>query len=294
MALKEGLEAILNFGIFPAGAGLLKGQRYPAGSLVVWDLAEIPATGNREWAEVRRVLNMEDWNRWDGKEERLYPGLPTSPFASFWERESGGWTLLTTQVRHSDGRRPDADALDSYRQHLLDTIDEWFAWVVAVQAAAQIGKQADRLRANLDRERMGPLRFLRVGSLEPLVDSLQRCQYHLSRLKQATSPDEQRYVHFPEMVEGELMVQRRKPTTKPGSSDQAASYTPTTFGDALSSWIIAVIEAGLQEVRLSLERATTLMQLRTNAAMRAWTVALAILTAAVLVLTVIAVTSQHR
>jgi hypothetical protein len=55
-----------------------------------------------------------------------------------------------------------------------------------------------------------------------------------------------------------------------------------------------VIESGLEDTRLSLGRASTLVQLRTNAAMRVWTIILAVLTAAVVGLTVAVVVIASR
>ncbi len=284
--LRRNIEGMLNFGIFPADVGLLGSRRYPAGSLVVWDIAALPDDDNQQWRDVCRVLEMESWNGWDGKHERLYPGLPIGDIGSFWARESGGWSLLTAEANHPDGKNALEDSLHALRHELRLGIGEWFSWIVALQAAAQIGNEALVLRASLDRERKGALRFLRVGALGRLVDSLQECQYRLSRLKQATSPRERRYVQFPELVEGNLIARRRQPNGSPTKPDGAGSAVPPpaakrSFADAVSSWIEMVIETGLQETSLSLERAATLVQLRTNAAMLWLTILIAVLTAAV-------------
>jgi hypothetical protein len=177
----------------------------------------------------------------------------------------------------------------------------WFSWIAALQAALEIAKQADRLRASLDGERKGQFRFLRVRTLEPLVDSLQECLYRLSRLQQAFI-GEKRYMEFPKMVEHDLIAERRRQQASTKDVTSPDTTTPPdevnrSFGDALASWIQAAIENGLQETRLSLDRASTLVQLRTNAAMRAWTIVLVALTLAVVVLTaavvVIALRTAH-
>ncbi|MDQ6876780.1 MAG: hypothetical protein M3082_03615 [Candidatus Dormibacteraeota bacterium] len=295
IALRRGLERMLEFGIFPAGTGLLQGRRYPAGSMVIWDVPALPNEADQHWRDVQRVLEVDDWNRWDGEKERLYRGLPIGHIGSFWDRQTGGWSLLTTRA----GGGGNEDVVHSVRYELMHFVGEWFSWPVALQAAAQVSQEADRLRASLDRERSGAFRFLRVGTLEPIVDSLQKCDYHLSRLKQATSPLEKRYVNFPKLVEGGPIVEMRRSRSAGKDSaiatEAASAERPrTTFADALSSWIEGVIENGLQDARLSLGRASTLVQLRTNAAMRAWTIILVLLTAAVVGLTVAVVLIASR
>jgi hypothetical protein len=289
-ALRRGLEGMLEFGMFPANAGLLGRRRYPVGSMAVWDVASLPDENDEHWRTLRRVLEMQDWHRWDGAQERLYAGMPIGDIGSLWDRQSGGWSLLTAEANHPNGKSAEKESLRSLRHELQLGIGEWFSWIVALQAAAEIGKQADRLRASLDRERKGAFRFLRVRTLEPLVDSLQECQYRLSRLKQATSVAERRYTQFPKMVERDVIAERRRQdaSTKETSgprSDAPPEAVTRTFGDALASWIETTIETALQETRLSLDRASTLVQLRTNAAMRAWTIILVALTLAVVVLT---------
>jgi hypothetical protein len=208
---------------------------------------------------------------------------------SFWTRESGGWSLLTAGANHPDGKHAEDESVHALRHDLRMGIREWFSWIVALQAAAQIGNDALLLRANLDRERKGPLRLLRVGTLGRLVDSLQECQYRLSRLEQATSPKERRYVHFPEMVESNPITRRHLPNASPTKPDGASDSAPSpaasrNLGDAVSSWIEAVIGNGLQETKLSLDRAATLVQLRTNAVMLWLTIIIAVLTAAVVLI----------
>jgi hypothetical protein len=290
-ALRQGLEGMLEFGIFPPNAGLLRDRRYPAASLVVLDVAALPDEGNEDWRTLRRVLEVQHWHRWDGTQERLYAGLPVGDIGSFWDRQSGGWSLLTAAANHPDGKSAAKESLHALRHDLWLGIGVWFSWIAALQAAVEIGKQADQLRASLDRERKGAFRFLRVRTLEPLVDSLQECLYRLSRLQQA-SIEERRYIEFPKMLE------HRQPASKENATGPGTATPPNrSFGDALASWIQTAIETGLQGTRLSLDRASTLVQLRTNAAMRAWTIVLVALTLAVVFLTaavvVIALRTAH-
>jgi hypothetical protein len=295
IALRQSLELMLGFGIFPTGAGLLQRRRYPGGSMVIWDVPTLPNEKDQHWRDIQRVLEVDDWHRWDGEKERLCRGLPIGHIGSFWDRQTGGWTLLTNRA----GSAASEDVVDSARYELMHFVNEWFSWPVALEAAVQVGQEADRLRASLDRERSGAFRFLRAGPLEPIVDSLQKCEYHLSRLKQAASPLEKRYINFPKFVEGGPIVEMRRSRTADNDSASAtepASAEPprTTFGDALSSWIEGVIDDGLQNTRLSLGRASTLVQLRTNAAMRVWTIVLVLLTSSVVGLTVAVVLIASR
>ena len=289
---------MLSFGIFRTPACFVAGV-IPSGPLSCGTLRLSLTRTIKTGAAFVACLRWKTGTDGDGTQERLYAGLPIGDMGSFWDRESGGWSLLTAAAKHSNGKSPDEEPLHALRHDLWLGMGVWFSWIVALQAAVEIGKQADRLRASLDRERKGAFRFLRVRTLEPLVDSLQECQYHLSRLKQATSPGERRYMEFPKMVEHDLTAERRRQHTSkkepPGpGTDAPPDEVTRSFGEALASWIQATIEAGLQETRLSLDRASTLVQLRTNAAMRVWTIALTVLTAAVVALTVAVVVITSR
>jgi len=122
-----------------------------------------------------------------------------------------------------------------------------------------------------------------------MVERLHFCQYRLERLRQAARLDNERraFREFPVLVfKSGRERQDRSPQTIGGrirksllGRDQSSTEPAQHLRNGAIDWLERLTKAGLQETRLSLDRARLLAQVRSTNVLLFWSAFVALLTA---------------
>lgn len=268
--------------IMPTNAGLLADSRYPSGAMAAWIVSDFADTNSTHWHDIARMLGTDDFRYWQGNGLRLYRGLPTAGWDDIWDPDDDGYTLFAAEKAWPGSPDTgDGSPEDQILFHLDNDLPSWYGWLALGQIALAIDARIGRLRANLDRSRRGVWGYLGFRSLESLAEDLHRCQYRLQRLHQTVSDSFRRGVaqrEFPKLEEAGFVADSAKASGRP--------YTPSPFVDSVLSWLDELYKSALDEARLAVESAAALADFRTSGAVRLWTIVMAVLTAAVVILAI--------
>jgi hypothetical protein len=289
--LERRLREVADIDLLPARRGLLAGKRFPAGTLVVWTADNYPSDDDSTARDVTRVLGIETWGPWwEGDDRRLYPGIPGDPADP---HGPGGNSLVIVQPPISDADKAQFGSQEaSLRFNLELELHDWLPLLLLEEAALLLGDEAGRLRERLSRRASSRSRWLWSLWLGSLVGNLSDLQYRLGRLRQAVRMDGDRrgFQRFPMMV---MRAEWRRPSPEQPRLGVAARIVgwlrnaaaepkppalPYNLRQAAFERLDRLTREGLEEVRLSFDRARLLSDIRSTNVLLLLTAVLAILT----------------
>jgi len=269
--------------LLPPGSGLLGTKRYPFGTTVVW-IAEARPPDTQSWRQFAQVLGIEDWRWWADQGRRLYSGVPMA------DRETGGrggYSMLI--FRPTTSEAAEFGGVEAMVRHELELeLADWLPLLLLQEAALLITEQAGRLRETLNRRVTARLRALRFVRLSALVTRLDFCRYQLERVRQGAGLDtEVGFRQFPVLLLGSM---NRKPALRSrfsfflrisrlGRPDSDPKPAEIHLRSAAIDGLERLTKAGLHEVRLTLDRARLLAEVRSTNALLSLTAVVALLTA---------------
>ena len=280
--LEQHLRAMATLRLIPSRRGLLGKRRFSDGAIAVWSTDELPDREDESWRDVCRVLGFGDWFWWGDSDRRIYDGMPGRDRRFDSER---GRTMIFRGWRDVDPAMGTPERV--LRFSIEDELGDWFPLVLLNIIALRLGEQAGRLRQRLSR-RATALGWRSVIGPGYLVRELGELQYQLERIRQAADVDGGRreFGQFPLMLGSETPAIPITPATTSARRliewwrrKAAPPARPSNLRDAALGGVDRLTREGLHDVRLSLDRARLLADIRSSNGILGLTFALVLLAA---------------
>lgn len=291
--LEQRLRALAGLGLLPESHGLLAERRFPAGTMVVWSAEQFPSQDALAWQpDVSRVLGIEAWHWWEGAGRRLYSGVPV---ADPDRGERGGYSMIVTQLPSEADQQEFRSPEAAHRYYLEHEVDDVLPLLLLHEGSLVLGEEAGRLREKLAKRANARFRWLRLLTLGALVGRLSDLQYRLERVRQAAGVDGGRrgFQQFPMLVPRPEQPAAAAPKLGRGarvgqwlreaSTKPKPGALPFNLRQAAMDGLDRLTKEGLHEVRLTLDRARLLSDIRSTNALLVLTYVLAVLTAILVV-----------
>ncbi len=287
-ALEHRLRAFADIDLLPAHRGLLGRRRFPYGTVIVWTANNYPSHEDTAARDVNQVLGIEGWRWWEGTDRRLYHGVPV---ADRQLGERGGYSMIVTRSASGEDREEFGSAEATLFYYAEHEVNDWLPLLLLGQAALLREDEAGRLRERLSRRANAHLRWFWSLGLGALVGNLSDLQYRLERVRQAADVDggRRRFQQFPLWVlrpaqassphANPTLERRLAPWWRKARAKPRPEPPPFNLRQSSLDGLDRLTRDGLRDLRLSLNRARLLSDIRSANALLLLTAVLAVLTA---------------
>jgi hypothetical protein len=256
--------------------------------MVVWSAQKFASFYEDAAHDVMHVLGIEGWQWWEGTNRQLYSGVPMT----FDRPERGGYSAIVVQPISDADQKNFGSPERSLRYHLELELDDWLPLLLLNEAARVLGDEAGVLRERLSRRANPRLGWLWSFGFSPLVGELSDLQYRLERLRQAVQMDAGRHAfqQFPMMALRSELRTNTQPTPQIRMVARIARWLrtataipkppaqPYNLRQASIDGLNRLTREGLQDVRLSIQRARLLAEIRSTNVLLGLTAVLIVLT----------------
>lgn len=310
--------------IFPSALGALGEDRYPSGAWVVWSLPKAPDIAEPEWGYLttkmlacpsdthydgqglvvwRGVPSSSNWSRSSGLSDKLFNDglLSTWSEAEGWDRRRGVSVVVPLELWTPEEWLSASEVADNQS----DRLRRLYHMPILVESAATIlDDRAGALAAELGKEVKQRFRTARLAALRALVSGMDMSTYRVSRVRKWASENEPDklwinpdlaldYHYYNSLHSGEPHQPLQSGKREYLHDQIARMLAPanfnhdSTFLRGVGSNLDRLLDSAAEDMRISRERATSLLELTSTFAMVVWTVVVGLVAVATLVVTLV-------